>query len=76
MAVNVIAAVPTHTLSDEVLMLTAGVPVGFTVKVIESVFVQPVEVVVAVTLYTVVAVGLAVGLLEVDELRWVAGDHK
>jgi hypothetical protein len=70
------ACVPVHTFVEAALMLIAGVMVGFTVKVIESVFVHPVAVVVAVTLYTVVAVGLAVGLLEVDELRCVAGDHK
>ena len=58
-------------LVEEPLQTLIGLPVlrdgkGFTVIFTESVLEQPVEVIVSVSLYSVVAVGLTDGLLFVD----------
>ena len=55
--------------------LTAGADV-FTVAVTDAVAVHPFDVLVFVTVYVVVEVGFAVGLLTVDELNPVAGDQE
>ncbi len=69
-------------LALEVQVFVKGLPaltVGdgvFTVTVTLAWAVQPLAVVVFVTVYVVVVVGLAVGLLTVDELNPVVGLHK